>query len=151
MTKSKRMEPVARVAEQRERKAAVEMAEFRRFLEGQQAKLDDLNNYRAEYARTFEQAGRGGMDAARMADYRRILARLSDAIIYQEQRLASLQGEYEQVRRRWTDTRTRTAALDKVMERYREEERRDGDRREQGESDERAQLIGPGTSGRRES
>jgi flagellar FliJ protein len=151
MTKSKRMQPVAKVAEQRERKAAVEMAEFRRFLDAQQVKLDELNNYRNDYARTFEQAGRGGMDAARMADYRRILARLNDAIVYQEQRLASLHSEYEQVRRRWTDTRTRAAALDKVMERYREEERRDGDRREQGESDERAQLIGPGTSGNRES
>jgi len=151
MTKSKRMQPVARVAEQRERKAAVEMAEFRRFLDAQQTRLDELNNYRNDYARTFEQAGRGGMDAARMADYRRILARLNDAIAYQEQRLVSLHNDYEQVRRRWTDTRTRAAALDKVMERYREEERREGDRREQGESDERAQLIGLGTSGRRES
>ena len=151
MTKSKRMQPVVRVADQRERQAAVEMAEFRRFLDAQQAKLDELNNYRNDYARHFEQAGRGGMDAARMADYRRILARLNDAIVYQEQRLASLYNEYEQVRRRWTDTRTRAAALDKVMERYREEERREGDRREQGESDERAQLSGPDTAGRRES
>lgn len=150
MTKSKRMQPVARVAEQRERKAAIEMAEFRRFLNDQQTKLDELNGYRSDYARHFETAGRGGMDAARMADFRRILARLSDAIAYQEQRLASLHNEYEQVRRRWTDTRTRAAALDKVMQRYREEERRAGDRREQGESDERAQLAGPGTTGSRE-
>jgi flagellar protein FliJ len=150
MTKSKRMEPVTRVADQRERQAAVEMAEFRRFLDAQQTKLDELNTYRSDYARTFEQAGRGGMDAARMADYRRILARLNDAIAYQEKRLASLHHDYEQVRRRWTDTRTRAAALDKVMERYREEERREGDRREQGESDERAQRTGSGTVGGRE-
>ena len=150
MTKSKRMQPVAKVAEQRERQAAVEMAEFRRFLDAQQTRLDELNNYRNDYARTFEQAGSGGMDAARMADYRRILARLNDAIVYQEQRLASLHNDYEQVRRRWTDTRTRAAALDKVMERYREEERREGDRREQGESDERAQRTGPGITESRE-
>ncbi len=150
MTKSKRMQPVAQVAEQRERRAAIEMAEFRRFLDAQQAKLDELNTYRSDYARHFETAGRGGMDAARMADYRRILARLNDAIVYQEQRLASLHHDYEQVRRRWTDTRTRAAALEKVMERYREEERHEGDRREQGESDERAQLAGPGGSGNRE-
>jgi hypothetical protein len=37
-----------------------------------------------------------------------------------------------------------------VMERYRDEERHEGDRREQGESDERAQLVGPGTTGGRE-
>lgn len=143
MTKSRRMQPVAQVAEQRERQAAVEMAEFRRFLDAQQAKLDELNAYRADYARHFEQAGRGGMDAARMGDYRRILARLNDAIAYQEKRLASLHLDYEQVRRRWTDTRTRAAALDKVMERYREEERREEDRREQGELDERSQQRGP--------
>jgi len=151
MTKSKRMEPVARVADQRERQAAVEMAEFRRFLDAQQAKLDELNNYRNDYARHFEEAGRGGMDAARMADYRRILARLNDAIAYQEQRLAGLHNDYVRVRQRWTDTRTRAAALEKVMERYREEEQRAGDRREQGESDERAQRTGPGTAGGRES
>ncbi len=151
MTKSKRMEPVAQVADQRERQAAVEMAEFRRFLDAQQAKLDELNNYRNDYARHFEEAGRGGMDAARMADYRRILARLNDAIAYQEQRLAGLHNEYERVRRRWTDTRTRAAALDKVMQRYRNEEQHAADRREQGESDERAQRTGPGTAGNRES
>jgi flagellar FliJ protein len=151
MTKSKRMQPVARVADQRERQAAVEMAEFRRFLDAQQAKLDELNTYRNDYARHFEQAGRGGMDAARMADYRRILARLNDAIAYQEKRLISLHNDYEQVRRRWTDTRTRAAALDKVMERYRAEELRETEQREQGESDERAQRAGPGTAGARES
>jgi flagellar FliJ protein len=151
MTKSKRMQPVARVADQRERQAAVEMAEFRRFLDAQQAKLDELNNYRNDYARHFEQAGRGGMDAARMADYRRILARLNDAIAYQEQRLAGLHNDYVRVRQRWTDTRTRAAALEKVMERYREDEQRAGDRREQGESDERAQRTGPGTVGGPES
>lgn len=150
MTKSKRMEPVARVADQRERQAAVEMAEFRRFLDAQQAKLDELNNYRNDYARHFETAGRGGMDAARMADYRRILARLNDAIAYQEQRLVGLHNDYARVRQRWTDTHTRAAALEKVMERYRKEEQREGDRREQGESDERAQRVGPVTNGSRE-
>lgn len=150
MTKSKRMEPVTRVADQRERQAAVEMAEFRRFLDAQQAKLDELNTYRNDYARHFEQAGRGGMDAARMADYRRILARLNDAIAYQEKRLISLHSDYEQVRRRWTDTRTRAAALDKVMERYRSDERREEDRREQGELDERSQHVGSGHSGTKE-
>lgn len=141
MTKSKRLEPVTRVAGQRERQAAVEMAEFRRFLDAQQAKLDELNAYRNDYARRFEEVGRGGLDAARMADFRRILARLGEVIVYQERRLASLLKEYEQVRRRWTDTRTRAAALDKVMERYRHDEQREADRREQGETDEHAQRI----------
>jgi flagellar FliJ protein len=138
MTKSKRLEPVTRVAESRERQAAVEMVEFRRFLDAQQARLTELSGYRADYAQRFEQAGRQGLDAARAADFRRILARLGEAIAFQEQRLASLQQDYERIRCRWTDSRSRAAALDKVMQRYRSEERQVADRLEQGELDERS-------------
>ena len=142
MTKSKRLEPVSRVAENRERQAAIEMAEFRRFLDTQQTRLDDLNRYRADYARQFESAGRQGLDAARAGDYRRILAQLGEAIAWQERRLAGLRQDYEQIRRRWTDSHTRSAALEKVMARYRAEERRDADRREQGVLDECGQRSG---------
>ena len=142
MTKSKRLEPVSRVAENRERQAAIEMAEFRRFLDAQQARLDELNRYRADYAGQFESAGRQGLDAARAGDYRRILAQLGEAIAWQERRLAALRQDYERIRRHWTDSHTRSAALEKVMERYRAEERRDADRREQGVLDELAQRPG---------
>lgn len=138
MTKSKRLEPVNRIAENRERRAAVEMAEFRRFLEAQQAKLDELQRYRADYTRQFEDAGRRGLDAARLADFRRILHHLAEAITWQERRLVSLRQDFEQIRKRWTDTRTRTAALAKVMERYQTEERREAEQREQREIDDYA-------------
>lgn len=139
MTKSKRLEPVNRIAETRERRAAVEMAEFKRFLDAQQAKLDELQRYRADYARQFEAAGRQGLDAGRMADFRRILNHLSEAIAWQERRLISLRQDFEQIRKRWTDTRTRAAALAKVMERYQVEERRDAELREQRDADEHTQ------------
>ena len=139
MTKSKRLEPVSRLAENRERRAAVEMAEFRRFLDAQQAKLDELQRYRADYTRQFQEAGRRGLDAGRMADFRRILNHLADAIAFQERRLAGLRQDFAQIRQRWTDTRTRTAALAKVMERYQAEERREAEQREQRDTDEYAQ------------
>jgi flagellar FliJ protein len=139
MTKSKRLEPVSRIAENRERRAAVEMAEFKRFLDAQQAKLDELQRYRGDYARQFEQAGRQGLDAARMADFRRILNHLAEAIAWQERRLVSLRQDFEQIRKRWTDTRTRTAALAKVVERYQAEERREAEQREQRDLDDRSQ------------
>ncbi len=139
MTKSKRMQPVARVAEDRQRKAATEMVEFKQLLDAQQDKLDELRKYRNEYARHFEQIGRNGMDAGRMADFRGILTRLSEAIVWQEQRLVTLNQDYERLRRSWTDTRSRAAAIDKVIERFRADEQREADRREQGEFDERAQ------------
>ncbi|MCK7583248.1 MAG: flagellar export protein FliJ [Chromatiales bacterium] len=142
MTKSKRLEPVARVAESRERRAAVELAKFRQRLEEQEARHRELLAFRDDYAHRFEQAGRDGFDAGCMANYRRILIQLGEAIAFQEQRLTALRRDCEQLRRRWTDTRTRTASLDKAIERFRGEERRDADRREQGESDERLAAAG---------
>lgn len=144
MTKSKRLEPVARVADSRERRAAAEFARFRQRLDEQEARLQELIGYRDDYARRFEQDGRKGLDAARMADYRRILIQLGEAIAWQEQRLVALRRDCELLRRRWSDSHTRTAALDKAIERLRGEERRHAERREQGESDERAQRRGKG-------
>jgi flagellar FliJ protein len=148
MTKSKRLEPVARIAENRERRAAAELAASRQRLEEQAARLRELISYRDDYSRRFQEAGRQGFDAARMADYRRILAQLAEAIAWQEQRLATLRRDCEQLQRRWADTHTRTAALDKAIDRMRGEERREADRREQGELDETAQRNrhnGPGS------
>lgn len=144
MTKSKRLEPVARIAESRERRAAIELAQFRLRVEEQEVRLKELHAYRDDYARRFERAGREGFDAGRMADYRRILVQLGEAISWQEQRLAALRRDCEQLQRRWADSHTRTAALDKAIERLRGDERRAADRREQGEDDERAQRPGRG-------
>lgn len=141
MTKSKRLQPVTQIAENRERQAAVEMAEFRRFLDSQEVRLEELRTYRHDYARQFEEAGRNGLNVARAADFRRILTQLGEAIAWQERRLQSLRQDYEQIRRRWTDSRARAAALAKVVERYRAEERRESERREQGELDERSQRV----------
>lgn len=147
MTKSKRLEPVTQVAENRERQAALEMAEFKRFLDSQEARVQELRSYRQDYTRQFEEAGRNGVNMARAADFRRILTQLSEAIAWQERRLQSLRQDYEQIRRRWTDSRARAAALAKVVERYRAEERRESEQREQDELDERSQRLPGGDPG----
>ena len=59
MTKSKRLEPVARIAENRERRAATELAKARQRLEEQEARLRELTSYRDDYSRRFQEAGLG--------------------------------------------------------------------------------------------
>jgi flagellar FliJ protein len=143
MTRSERLIPVSRIAENREKKAAAEMVEFRRLVDAQQAKLDELHGYRNDYAKRLNDAGRKGMDAQRLIDYQRILAKLGDAISWQEKRLTALKQDYEVIRRRWTDSHSRTAALEKAMARFHAEERRAIERKEQWEMDEQAQRSGP--------
>ena len=138
MTRSKRMKPVVKVAGERERNAARVLGECRRRLAEQEEKLRQLQVYREDYARQFQDAAGQGLGAARLQDYRSFLARLNEAIRQQQQVVEQQRAECARQQDRWRDTRTHAKALDKVVERYRSEEHRMASRREQHDSDERA-------------
>ncbi len=141
MTRSKRMDPVVQVAESRERDAARQLGEWQGRLAQHEARLAELLSYRDDYARQFESTGGNGLGAQRLQDYRAFLERLNSAVRQQEDVLAHTRGEIARLRSRWLDKRTHAKALDKVVERYREDERRAAERREQNESDERANRL----------
>ena len=138
MTKSQRMKPLTRVATSHERTAAKELGEYRRTLAVAEAKFTELMTYREEYSKQLQQSGGSGIDAQQMRDYRIFLTRLNEAIVHQQASVDQHRREYEQKRRRWSEARVRSKALDKVVERYQKEEVSIVERREQAESDERS-------------
>ena len=91
-----------------------------------------------QYTRAFEISGGNGLDATRLQDYRAFLARLGQAIAQQEALIAECCSQHEQTRQQWIDTRSHSQAIDKVVDRFRQDEQRQADRREQQEQDERA-------------
>ncbi|MGA7800077.1 MAG: flagellar export protein FliJ [Gammaproteobacteria bacterium] len=138
MTRSKRMQPVVRVAEDRERQAARALGDAQRALAENEAKLTELIGYREQYSRDFSAAGGAGLDARRVHEYRVFLDRLGVAVSQQSAAVEKLRGDCERSRQRWLETRTRAQALDKVTERYQSVERKAEERREQHDMDERA-------------
>ncbi len=138
MTKSKRMKPLAKVVESRERTAARVLGEQRRLLNEAEAKLAELLGYRDEYANKLEFSGKSTIDARQMYDFRVFLSRLNEAIIHQQHRVDHSRREYEAKRHQWYATRTKVRAVDKIITRYLGDESRASERREQVESDERA-------------
>ena len=50
--------------------------------------------------------------------------------------------QHEQTRQQWVETRSHSQAIDKVVDRYRQQEHQERDRMEQREQDERAQRSG---------
>lgn len=143
MTRSKRMIPVVKVAENREQAAARSLGEVQQRLAAQQCKLEELVTYRDQYSSEFQQRSGQGMGVARLQDYRVFLARLNEAIQQQQQVVERCQQDCERQRRYWMSTRTRTQALGKVVDRYHREEQHLLERREQHASDERAQRTRP--------
>jgi len=136
MTRSKRMQPVQRVAQNREQSAVQKLGQSQQNLDAQRVRLEQLRDYRDQYSRNFEQSGGSGLDATRIQDYRVFLNRLSEAIRQQEAVLEQCCCQHEQTRQQWAETRTHCQAIEKVVHRYRSDEQRQQDLREQKEQDE---------------
>ena len=136
MARSKRMQPVVRMAEDRERKDARKFGQRQRHLADMQRKLAELQHYRDEYAKRFEAAGSCGLHAMQLRDYRMFLDRLSEAIAQQNAAIARACQEVDKHRQDWLHSRRRVQVLDKVVERYQQQEQDIERRREQNECDE---------------
>lgn len=139
MTRSKRMQPVQRVAHSREEEAMHKLGQSQQFLDAQTTRLEELRSYREQYSGEFAASGETGLDAVRLRDYRAFLGRLSEAIQQQESLLAQYRMQHEQTRQQWVESRSHSQAIDKVVDRYRRQEGQQRERREQREHDDRAQ------------
>jgi flagellar FliJ protein len=138
MTKSERLKPLVKVAESKEKNAAKELGECVRIVQERQQRLDQLKQYRQEYAVRFQQEGASGISAQKMNDYRAFIVRLDAGIKEQERLVIEAQRLLEDKKSFWHSKRSRTKALDNAVSRYRTDELRAVERREQRESDERA-------------
>lgn len=114
------------------------MAESQRKLDECNARLQELVQYRDEYANTFQQAGSSGLQAIPMRDFQVFLEKLGNVISNQRSLVVQAQGEHAKTKVQWLKLRGKAQALGKVVSRYQLEERRQDASREQSEADEHA-------------
>ena len=138
MSPSKRLKPVQRIAETREQKAARHMGQARKTLQEEETKLSQLQQYHQEYLMRFASAAKKGISAPQLQEYRRFLEKLDETVRQQQAVVAARQADHATTRDSWRQKRTRTQALNKVVDRYRKQELKTADRNEQKESDERS-------------
>ncbi len=138
MTRSERMQPVQKFVNANERREAGELAISERRLAECERKLDELKQYEQDYRDGFNTRVSAGMGGNGLRDYQQFLARLMDAIRQQSQIVERARAERDQQQDQWREAAQRHKAIDRVVENWKSEERRDADRFEQRESDERA-------------
>jgi len=141
MKRSRRLEPVVKVAENREQQAARSLGDAQSALNQAQQRLDELENYRKEYIQRFHTTGAVGMSAVQMGDYRLFLSNLSRAIEQQAGLVKQAAAAVEQQRQQWFARRGKVKMLGNVVSRFQTEEQRVADRKEQLEQDERSQCM----------
>lgn len=141
MTRARRMEPVQRLVDEREKDQAQLVARARQRVAELEARLEELGRYRQEYERGFQEAAAQGASIHRLRDFRLFLARLDEARQQQELMVTRAREELDMHTRNWHEAARRARALGAVVEKWRGEERLAAERQEQRETDERAAVI----------
>ncbi|MEZ5542628.1 MAG: flagellar export protein FliJ [Pseudomonadota bacterium] len=140
MKPSQRMKPALELAQEHLRAAALKLADAQFRLEQKQQKLRELESYRDEYMQGLLRKSRDGLHIVQMKDYNLFLDKLNQAIHQQHRVLEGVRVEVEHCARQWREEQVRVNALNKVIERKLETERREADRLEQLETNEHARI-----------
>ncbi|WP_440224673.1 flagellar export protein FliJ [Dokdonella sp. MW10] len=134
MTRVGRMTQLADLAGDRTDEATRKLAERMRGVEGEEAQLAELERFRAEYL----DAEPAATNVAALVNRRRFLDRINEAITFQHAQIARQKRLLEEERKRFLQVQAQSKALDNVVQRLTDEQRRVEDRHDQGEADERA-------------
>lgn len=139
MTRSGRVKPIIKVAENREREAARVFSDAQRAVQAQKDRLAEVRRYREEYRAGFTAQGQAGFTAQQMRTMRGFIEKLDRAVEQQEQAVRTAEAELENRKRLWLEKHFRTQALDHMRDRFIADEQRQANRAEQKEADERSQ------------
>lgn len=127
-------------AQAEENRAALAHRKERRALDQSAQRLNQLRAFCREYEQRLEGVASRGIDARQLADYRRFLSQLNEAIERQGHEVQGRRRALEDSREALLRRVVRRESLDQLLERARLNQRRDRERREQKLSDEAALL-----------
>lgn len=143
MKRADRMAPVQKVLEKAEEASARALGDAQQRLAAAEHKLVELKNYHAEYQRNFLARGKGGQSVTALRDFQAFLARLEEAVRQQEKVVAVARDQVAHQRHNWQGAARQVKAVESVVERWQDAERQADERREQKDTDERAQRPMP--------
>lgn len=133
-SRSRKLGKIAHLAASEERRFAELTGRARQHLEEQAQRLGELNAYRHDYA--TKSASASMLSSAHWKDYQTFLYRLDKAVTAQQQIVRDSEQRLETIRQQWIARRRRLESLERVIEKYRAEERVQASRREQKQLDE---------------
>ena len=113
------------------------VADADRHLAEMERQLEQLKTYRNDYVNQSS-TGPGAVDAVRLQNFRMFLHRLGEAIRVQTGVVGAARTDYEVKRALWSAKRVEAEALGKVVERFKVDERRLQEKRDQNEMDDAA-------------
>jgi flagellar protein FliJ len=134
-SRADRLQPVVDLAAEKAEEATRMLATQQRAVADAEQQLVELRRYRNEYAEMPS-----GIGVAELLNRQQFLQKIDMAIVQQLGEVQRRERALERARTDWSEARGRAKALDSVTTKYREQERKSQDRREQEQADERSQY-----------
>jgi flagellar FliJ protein len=131
-----KLDKVAMLARSQESRAAGALQKNQQSLEVSNARLSQLEQFKREYEQRLDAMAREGIDARRLADYRRFLLSLNDAINTQGREITRGEQAVQSSRDEFRDRSLRRGSVDELISRGRATLVLEESRREQRLSDE---------------
>ncbi|WP_271271762.1 flagellar export protein FliJ [Aliamphritea hakodatensis] len=141
MKRSKRLEIVLEQAERKRKQADQLLADSQGRVQKGQETMQQLEQYYAEYANNFYANGAGGVSVQQLDTHQAFMQKIRAAIEQQRQAIESDQQHLEKVREHWKAAYGHFKAIDSVIDKAREDERRVDEKKQQQQIDERSQLV----------
>ncbi len=127
--RTRKIDKIVALEASEEQRLGQEAGRSRQRLDEQLARLGELNAYRQTYA--SKSPSGPSVSAAQWQDYQDFLRRLDGAVQAQQQIVNDCEQNLESHRRRWLAKRRRLESLERVLEKYQQQDRSYQDRLEQ--------------------
>ena len=141
--RSTRLQVVLDLAERKRKQADQWLSQSQAKVQQGEATLAQLNEYSADYANNFYQAGAAGVSPGQIHTHQAFMQKLRLAVQQQEDALRMERAQLEKVKEYWQDAYQHFKAVDMLVEKLKRQELQEADKRLQKELDERSQLIRP--------
>lgn len=127
--RTRKIDKIVALAASEEQRLGQEAGRSRRRLDEQLARLGELNAYRHSYANKSPSGS--SISAAQWQDHQNFLQRLDGAVQAQQQIVSDCEQNLESHRQRWLAKRRRLESLERVLDKYQQQDRAYEDRLEQ--------------------
>ncbi|MFQ5660100.1 MAG: flagellar export protein FliJ [Gammaproteobacteria bacterium] len=123
MARSRRLSPLLKLAEARERNAVQVVLRARQQLHDYEEKLAELRTYRQEYGRSFKAAQAHATTGKQLQEYQNFMHQLNRGITLLAEKIAGQKQLNLRDERLWVKAKKRSDALDKLVDKLRGMER----------------------------
>jgi flagellar FliJ protein len=136
MDRSKRLKPIRKLAQNKEKNAAQELGHALEIQKHELNKLEQLKQYRIEYLDQMQVKVNQGVTGATLQQYHQFLNKLDLAISQQNNVVEQCVTQLETTKAHWQSKRSEAKAISQVMDKMAVKEQQVKDKKESNQTDE---------------